>query len=446
MLYSSGAEEEAALLELSLPLVSIPRLAGYSEIFAVIEARERSVQSLRGFLASMGYIRGNARALPADGLRRSRSKLARMLARIRAHTTVAVEMITEWQREQVAGASDDESQPPTSLAPATDPPEDSGASKAVNGADAAVEAADANADGVKAAGANADGVKAAGVKVTDAADGVKAAGVKVTGVKVTDAADGVKAAGVKVTGVKVTDAADGVKAAGVKAAGAKAASVKAAESAAVRVSGHVIRLELARLQSAPTFYWLGWNYLLKMATDLAFLPIPIENDPLLLVWWRYNAPDVVRDMSLRMPPFTITRPELFASYFHRPPREIATSEIAISELAASELAGPDEPGPSGAAEIAISAQLPMPVPPSSRPPLHRLAHPSPRRTSHPWAGRHRGNQQHPRASTAGRDRPQSSSLTPEAQARRQGLSMMGTHLLTYLLAYLLACLLTYLLA
>ena len=408
MLYSSGAEEEAALLELSLPLVSIPRLAGYSEIFAVIEARERSVQSLRGFLASMGYIRGNARALPADGLRRSRSKLARMLARIRAHTTVAVEMITEWQREQVAGASDDESQPPTSLAPATDPPEDSGASKAVNGADAAVEAADANADGVKAAGANADGVKAAGVKVTDAADGVKAAGVK--------------------------------------AAGAKAASVKAAESAAVRVSGHVIRLELARLQSAPTFYWLGWNYLLKMATDLAFLPIPIENDPLLLVWWRYNAPDVVRDMSLRMPPFTITRPELFASYFHRPPREIATSEIAISELAASELAGPDEPGPSGAAEIAISAQLPMPVPPSSRPPLHRLAHPSPRRTSHPWAGRHRGNQQHPRASTAGRDRPQSSSLTPEAQARRQGLSMMGTHLLTYLLAYLLACLLTYLLA
>ena len=412
MLYSSGAEEEAALLELSLPLVSIPRLAGYSEIFAVIEARERSVQSLRGFLASMGYIRGNARALPADGLRRSRSKLARMLARIRAHTTVAVEMITEWQREQVAGASDDESQPPTSLAPATDPPEDSGASKAVNGADAAVEAADA-ADSVKAAGANADGVKAAGVKVT---------------------------------GVKVTDAADGVKAAGVKAAGAKAASVKAAESAAVRVSGHVIRLELARLQSAPTFYWLGWNYLLKMATDLAFLPIPIENDPLLLVWWRYNAPDVVRDMSLRMPPFTITRPELFASYFHRPPREIATSEIAISELAASELAGPDEPGPSGAAEIAISAQLPMPVPPSSRPPLHRLAHPSPRRTSHPWAWRHRGNQQHPRASTAGRDRPQSSSLTPEAQARRQGLSMMGTHLLTYLLAYLLACLLTYLLA
>lgn len=86
-------------MELHSPKVIIPAsISSFHDIYAVIEARERTVQSLRGFLASMGYIRGNGSAnrtsgLRADGLRRSRSKLARLLAKIRVYSTLAVELI-----------------------------------------------------------------------------------------------------------------------------------------------------------------------------------------------------------------------------------------------------------------------------------------------------------------------------------------------------------------
>jgi hypothetical protein len=52
-----GGGSEVVAMELTLPLLSVPTLddaRGFVEIFSAIEARERAVQSLRGFLASMG--------------------------------------------------------------------------------------------------------------------------------------------------------------------------------------------------------------------------------------------------------------------------------------------------------------------------------------------------------------------------------------------------------
>ena len=42
--------------------------------------------------------------------------------------------------------------------------------------------------------------------------------------------------------------------------------------------------------AAESFYWLGWNYLLKMTLDLAFAPLPVGSDPLLLNWFHYDSP------------------------------------------------------------------------------------------------------------------------------------------------------------
>ena len=48
-------------------------------------------------LAVRSYIRGNARTLPVDALRRARAKLARLLARLRAHTALVIELIQQWR-------------------------------------------------------------------------------------------------------------------------------------------------------------------------------------------------------------------------------------------------------------------------------------------------------------------------------------------------------------
>ena len=78
--------------ELSLPPIAIPPVdphAPGTRIFVEIEARERAINSLKGYLSSMGYIRMNHRIMGDEGLRRSRSKLARIIARIasRLHAT-----------------------------------------------------------------------------------------------------------------------------------------------------------------------------------------------------------------------------------------------------------------------------------------------------------------------------------------------------------------------
>lgn len=114
-------------MEAATENVNMPIASSYHDLFAVIEARERAVQALKSFLASMGcdsrleqkslagrgstdvsdccrhrFIRGKARALTHDGLRRARSKLARLIARLRVVTTIVTELIVLWRNRSMA--------------------------------------------------------------------------------------------------------------------------------------------------------------------------------------------------------------------------------------------------------------------------------------------------------------------------------------------------------
>ena len=73
--------------------VPLPTVTDYRELFSVIDARERAVAAVKAYLASMGFIRGSARALPPEVLRKGRAKLARLLATLRVHTTQVVELV-----------------------------------------------------------------------------------------------------------------------------------------------------------------------------------------------------------------------------------------------------------------------------------------------------------------------------------------------------------------
>ena len=85
------------VLSASESLWDLPDLHDFRQIFEVIEARERTVQSIKCFLSSMGYIRGAHYALPVEGLRRGRAKLARLLGRLRMYSTSVVELIVLWR-------------------------------------------------------------------------------------------------------------------------------------------------------------------------------------------------------------------------------------------------------------------------------------------------------------------------------------------------------------
>lgn len=53
-------------------------------------------------------------------------------------------------------------------------------------------------------------------------------------------------------------------------------------------------------QRSITFFHEGQNYLRKMCTDLRFLPLPVEQDPLLLHWFGDQLPWLLeKDESLR---------------------------------------------------------------------------------------------------------------------------------------------------
>ena len=60
------------------PFVALPNLSNFRDVLTVIDARERTLQNIKTFLASMMFIRGNARSLPPDVLRLGRGKLARL--------------------------------------------------------------------------------------------------------------------------------------------------------------------------------------------------------------------------------------------------------------------------------------------------------------------------------------------------------------------------------
>ena len=248
--------------ELGTPQISVPRNVPLRDVFSVIEARERAVAALRGFLASFGYIRGNARpmGMPLDGLRRARAKLAWLLARVRAHTTVAVELIEMWERLQPPPPP---LQPPP---PAAQPPQKAAPPMTLDynqpSAASLTELIDSDGDGF-------------------------------------------------ITRDELHSFTSATASASASAIGPEAALAAAAAPAATGTDASAAEALSASSVAQPRFYWLGWNYLLKRATDLGFLPLPVEEDPLLLLWWRYNAPHVARPAALRLPPFTLTRPDLF---------------------------------------------------------------------------------------------------------------------------------------
>ena len=104
------SESEAARVfahELSLPIVEIPLLHDYRDLTIVIDARERCLQNLRSFLASLPFVRGSSRKMCPEALRSSRAKLARMLARLRAHSTNVVELIQRWRCRLLEDPSDE---------------------------------------------------------------------------------------------------------------------------------------------------------------------------------------------------------------------------------------------------------------------------------------------------------------------------------------------------
>ena len=53
-------------MELAAPKVEMPHLRDHRQLLAVIDGRERVVDGMKRFLASMGYIRGAARELTGD--------------------------------------------------------------------------------------------------------------------------------------------------------------------------------------------------------------------------------------------------------------------------------------------------------------------------------------------------------------------------------------------
>ena len=260
--------------ELGTPQISVPRNVPLRDVFSVIEARERAVAALRGFLASFGYIRGNARpmGMPLDGLRRARAKLAWLLARVRAHTTVAVELIEMWERLQPPPPP---LQPPPPAAQPRQPPPPQKAAPPM--------ALDYN--------------QPSATSLTELIDNDG------DGFITTDELHSFTSELHSFTSATASASASAIGPEAALAAAATPAATGADSSAAEALSASSV--------AQPRFYWLGWNYLLKMATDLSFLPLPVEEDPLLLLWWRYNAPHVARPAALRMPPFTLTRPDLF---------------------------------------------------------------------------------------------------------------------------------------
>ena len=88
-----------------------------------------------------------------------------------------------------------------------------------------------------------------------------------------------------------------------------------------------------RANDEEIFLWQGHNYLLKLGTDLAFLPLPILNDPLLLTWWHYEAPDYDRDDALVQPPYSLHLQSMFEEMIGRGEFLDATKRHVMADAA-----------------------------------------------------------------------------------------------------------------
>ena len=265
--FSQGPHLSASVavvsIELALPQIVVPTFDRYSDVFGEIEARERAINSLRTFLSSIGYIRGNHRILGDDGLRRARSKLARILARLRMHTTTCAELISLWRRRQLDARS-------------------------LAAAEAAASVKRRVEHRISQGKPVTDAERQLLSKLTRAAEVAAEAAVAA------GAPRGTASASAPAPAPAPAPTVDGDS----SLASAAAAAPAAASPVATGAQGEV-------------FYWLGHNYMHKMAMDLAWLPVPTFTDPLLLNWWHYEAPDLEREEALCQPPYALTRHDLF---------------------------------------------------------------------------------------------------------------------------------------
>ena len=268
--------DDVFLVETAAPLVGLPHLVDFRDVLKVIDARERVLQNIKTFLASMMFIRGNARSLPPAVLRRGRAKLAWLLARQRVHATNVVELVQLWRMRFGA--------------PLPAPPLTAGAASAANGRVSPPPA-------VPGSGrvSPAHSPRPASRELEEL--------TKLT--KLAELEDGAAAAlnfeerrQRSRRSSKTASPAPEMKSKGLVSAEAAAAAA-GAEPPKPRVA------KARRPEPAEPFLWMGCNYLLKMRSDLRAAPLPMGSDPLLLTWFHYESTSnetMTREEALRRPP------------------------------------------------------------------------------------------------------------------------------------------------
>ena len=203
-----------------------PDLVDYRDVLKVIDARERSLQNIKTFLASMCFIRGNARSLPAGVLRRGRAKLARLLARHRAHSTIVVELIVKWRERHGL-----------------------------------------------ALGGVGGGVRSGSPLVAGSDDGASQAGSHEQMVDSQNQASYYLPAPPNGQPRKAVSA---------TMASAMAIAVKHGPPPAPK------QKVIVEADAGEPFLWMGVNYLFKMRQDMKYAPLPTSSDPLLVSWFHFD--------------------------------------------------------------------------------------------------------------------------------------------------------------
>lgn len=223
--------------------VAVPVLSDFRDVLKVIDARERSLQNIKTFLASMCFIRGNSRSLPTGVLRRGRAKLARLLARHRAHSTLVVELIVKWRQRNA--------EPLAAVQPA---------------------------DELTAAGS------LTGVVLENplTARGTQARALP-TRARASSHALPCPFSHPRPRTLRHPQGSPVLN----RAMTSTMASAIATAAERAPPPAPPLRQFVAPATAEP-FLWMGLNYLVKMAHDMKYSPLPIGSDPLLLSWFHYD--------------------------------------------------------------------------------------------------------------------------------------------------------------
>ena len=259
---AAGVSEEGLL-----GYVIVPHLDSYRDVLKVLDARERSLQTIKTYLASMCFIRGSIASNALVGsardprmavLRRGRAKLARLLARYRAHTTLVVELIQKWRQRYgipLGGApAEEEEAPATALVSnimfKTDAPKPPPLQVERSGSFGA--AGQPQSPTTKILGPSRSPQKRH--RQQERKNFQR-------------------------------------KPATVSSAMASAMAVAATSDSVPTAPRLVPKTEVT---ATEPFMWMGVNYLIKITQDMKYAPLPIESDPLLMSWFHYDQDEPTR--------------------------------------------------------------------------------------------------------------------------------------------------------